>query len=122
MFTYIHLTQEKGWHLVGEIITIHTNSFSEQQEQKGIISPNKRMTVTSLLHQLNAEDLIKDIIRKENQIETSNSTPLIKNLEMSDIFEDKNDKEGNSVTDKLIIEVSQLLELVQVIATHTMEL
>ena len=31
---------------------------------------------------------------------------------MSDIFKDKDDKEGNGVTDKLINEVSQLLVLV----------
>ena len=41
---------------------------------------------------------------------------------MSNIFKNKNDEEGNDVTDKLITEVSQLLELVAVIAKHTMEL
>ena len=41
---------------------------------------------------------------------------------MSDIFKDKNDKEGNSVTDKLIMEISQLLKLVTVIAKHAAEL
>jgi len=37
MFTHIHLTQEKSWHLVKAIIAIHINSFSEQQEHKGMI-------------------------------------------------------------------------------------
>ena len=70
---------------------------------------NKRMIVTSLLHQLNAENLIGGIIKKENQIKNNNSTPLIDDLEISDIFKDKDNKEGNGVTDKLINEVLQLL-------------
>jgi len=80
------------------------------------------MTVTSLLHQLNAEDLTGDIIKKKNQIKTSNSTPLIKDLKISNIFKDKDNKKENSVIIKLITEVSQLLKLVQVIAIHTVEL
>jgi len=71
-----------------------------------MISPNKRMIVTSLLRQLNTEDLTGDIIRKKNQIKDNNSTPLIDNLEMSDIFKDKDNKKGNDVTNKLINEVS----------------
>ena len=80
------------------------------------------MTVTSLLYWLNAKDLIKDIIRKENQIEINNSTPLIKDLEMSDIFKNENDEEGNSIMDKLITEVSWLLELVIIITEYAVEL
>ena len=66
MFTYIHSTQEEDWRLVGETITTHTNSFSKQQEQKGMISLSKKIIVTSLLHQLNAEDLTEDIIKKKD--------------------------------------------------------
>ena len=80
------------------------------------------MTVISLLCQPNAENLTEGIIKKENQIETNNSTPLIEDLEMSNIFKDKNNKEGNSVMDELITKVSQLLELVIVIAEHAAEL
>ena len=83
---------------------------------------SKKMTVTSLLCQLNAEDLTRGIIKKESQIETKVSTPLIKDLEISDIFKDKDDEEGDSVTDKLITEISQLLELVIVIARRAAEL
>jgi len=71
-----------------------------------MISLSKRITVTSLLHQLNAEDLTGGIIKKRDQIKTDNSTPLIKDLEISDIFKDKDNKEGNGVTDKLLDEVS----------------
>ena len=81
-----------------------------------MISLSERITVTSLLHQLDVEDLTGGIIRKEDQIETNNSTPLIKDLEMSDIFKDKDNKKGNGVTDKLLEEVSQLLVLVRLAA------
>jgi len=65
MFTHIHLIQKKNWHSVRKAIATHTNSFSKQQEQKGIISPNKKMIVTSLLHQLNAKNLTGGIIIKK---------------------------------------------------------
>ncbi len=38
MFAFIHSAQENGWQLVGNAITIHTNPFSAQREQKDIIS------------------------------------------------------------------------------------
>ena len=64
------------------------------------------MIVTSLLHWLNTEDLTRDMIREKDQIKNNNSTPLIDNLEISDIFKDKDNKKGNSVTDKLLDKVS----------------
>ena len=70
-----------------------------------MISLSKRMIVTSLLCQLNTEYLTGDIIRKKDQIETSNSTSLIEDLKISDIFEDKDNKKGNSIMDELIIKV-----------------
>jgi len=81
-----------------------------------MISPNKRMIITSLLHQLNAKDLIRGIIKKEDQIKDNNSTPLIDDLEISNIFKDKDNEEGNNVMDKLINEVLQLLVLVRLAA------
>ena len=106
MFACIHLMQEDGWRPVRETIITHTNTFSKQQEQEGMISPSKRMIITSLLCQPDAEDLMGGIIREEDQIETNDSTPLIEDLEMSDIFKNKDDKEGNGVTDVLVTEVS----------------
>ena len=106
MFTYIYLTQKEGWRPVGTVIITYTNSFSKQQEHKGMILLSKRMIVTSLLHQLNAKDLTGDMIREKDQIKTNNSTPLIEDLEVSNIFKNKNDKEGNGVMDELIKEVS----------------
>ena len=66
MFTHIHSMQEEGWCLVREMIITHTNSFSKQQEQKGMISLSKRMIVTSLLHWPDAEDLMGDIIKEKD--------------------------------------------------------
>ena len=70
-----------------------------------MISFSKRIIIISLLHQPNAENLIKGIIKEEDQIETSNNTFLIKDLEMQDIFKDKNEEKRDSVIDKLITEV-----------------
>ena len=49
MFTYIHLMQEDGWHLVKAVIITHTNAFSTQQEQDSIILLKERMVVISQL-------------------------------------------------------------------------
>jgi len=69
------------------------------------------MTVTSLLCQSETEDLIKGIIReKDHQIESGNTTPLINDLEMQDVFKDKNKKRGDGVTD-LISGLVDLLSL-----------
>jgi len=105
MFIYIHLTQEEDWCLVRAVITTHTNSFLKQWEHKGMILLNNKMIVTSLLHWLNIKDLTGDIIREKDQIKTNSSIPLIKDLEMSDIFKNENNKKGNSVIDELITEV-----------------
>ena len=122
IFTHIHSIQEKSWQPVKAMITTHTNTFSTQQKQKGMILLSKRMTVTSLLCQLNAEDLTEGIIREKDQIETNNSTPLIKDLEISNIFKDKNDEEGNGVIDELLDKVSQLLVLVGLVAQQVKDI
>jgi len=100
MFTCVHLTHEEGWWPVGTVIATHTNFFSLQWEHDSIISPNKRMIVISLLQQLEAEDLIKGIIKKkDDQIESGNTTPLIDDLEMQDVFKDKDEEREDGVTD-----------------------
>ena len=69
------------------------------------------MTVTSLLQWSEAEDLIGDIIREEDhQIESGNTTPLINNLEMQDVFKDKDKERGDGVMD-LINRLADLLSL-----------
>ena len=50
MLICIHLTQEEDWRLIKAVIATHTSSFLKQQEHKGMILFNKKMTVTSLLY------------------------------------------------------------------------
>ena len=111
MFTYVHSAQEEGWQLVRETIAIHTSFFSTQQEHNSIVLPNNQIVMMTYACLIDAD---KRGIRnqKENQIKSSNSTPLIKDLEISNIFKDKDDKEGDNIIDKLIKEVLWLLELV----------
>jgi len=69
------------------------------------------MIVTSLLQQLKTKDLMGDIIKKEDyQIKSGNTTPLINNLEMQDVFKNKNKKRRDGVTD-LINGLVDLLSL-----------
>ena len=69
------------------------------------------MVVTSLLQWSETEDLIGGIIRnKKQQIESGNTTPLINDLEMQDVFKDENGERGGSVTD-LIYGLVDLLSL-----------
>ena len=61
---------------------------------------SKKMIITSLLHQSEAKDLIKGIIKEEDhQIELGNTTPLINNLEMQDVFKNKDEEREDSVID-----------------------
>ena len=74
-------------------------------------SPNKKMIITSLLHQSETEDLIKGIIKEEDhQIKSENTTPLSNNLEMQDVFKDEDKERGDNVTD-LINGLVDLLSL-----------
>ena len=60
---------------------------------------------------METEDLIGGIIRnKDYQIELGNTTPLINNLEMQEVFKDKDGKRGGSVMD-LIYRLVDLLSL-----------
>jgi len=100
MFACIHLMQENGWCPVKEVIMTHTNTFLTQQEQDSITLLKERMVVISQLQQSETEDLIGNIIRNEDhQNELGNTTPLINNLEMQEVFKDKNGERGGSVTD-----------------------
>ena len=111
MFACIHLTHKEGWQSIGATIVTHTNFFSTQQEHKGITLLSKRITITSLLHQSEAEDLIGGIIREEDhQIESGNTTPLINDLEMQNVFKDKDEERGDGVID-LINGLVDLLSL-----------
>ena len=111
MFTYIHLAQEEGWWPVNKTIAIHTSFFSIQQEHNSIVSPNNQIIIITYAY---FTDTDKGGIRnqKENEIKTKTGTPLIKDLEISNIFKDKDNKEGNGIINELINKILQLLVLV----------
>ena len=66
--------------------------------------PNDQIVVTTYAHLTDTDKGgIKN--KKKDQIKIKISTPLINDLEISDIFKDKDDKEGNDVINGLIMEV-----------------
>ena len=70
------------------------------------------MIITSLLQQLEADDLTGDIIKNKNQIKPKDTPPLIDDLEMSSIFKDENGEEGDGVMDgikELVLQTVGLL-------------
>jgi len=104
MFACIHLAQKEGWWLINKTIATHTSFFFAQQKHNSIISPNNQIIVTTHAHFIDTD---KGGIRnqKENKTEIKTSTPLIKDLKISNIFKNKDNKEKNGVMDKLINEV-----------------
>ena len=112
IFDFVHSEQEEGWAPSGVAIATHTNFFSSQREQEGMISPNDSINAT-----VRARRTVEDAERcggimsqqEGHQIEDGNATPLINDLEMRDIFEDEDGEEGDGVTD-LILAVVGLLE------------
>src|SRR5271170_4285612 len=99
MFAFMYSVRDEGWRLVGDAIATHTNSFSEQREQEGMISPVDSIRATSLARR--SEERLGGMIRREEgqQIELGDTIPLIDDLEMEDVFEDEDREEGASVTD-----------------------
>ena len=63
------------------------------------------MIVTSLLHQLDAEDLTRDIIRKEDQIKNNNSTPLINDLPKAEWLKKIKEEKPNGVIKQFKLQV-----------------
>jgi len=79
------------------------------------------MAVISLLQQLKTKDLIGDIIKdKKWQIKLGNTTSLINDLEMQDVFEDKDGERGGSVID-LIYGLVDLLSLETQVVKYAMQ-
>jgi transposase InsO family protein len=107
MFARVHSAQEEGWRPVGATMATHTNFFSAQREQEGMTSPNDRIAAITRARLTEAAE--GGIIRNEDhQIESGNTTPLVDDLEMQDVFEDEDGREGGSVTD-LIYGLVELL-------------
>ena len=110
IFNLVHLEQKEGWQLDGAAIIIQTNFFSTQQEQEGMTSPSEKITAIIQVQRLNAKDLIRGIRNKKSyQIKIGHSTPLINDLEIKELFKDKNKEEGAGVTD-FISRIVQVLK------------
>ena len=82
MFAFMHSAHDEGWRPVGDTIAIHTNPFSEQREQRGIISPIDNISEISLIQREEAVDLIRGIRNEGHEIEIKNTTPLVNDLEI----------------------------------------
>ena len=103
MFAFIYLVQEEGWRLEGDTIAIYTNFFSEQREQVGIILLSDRIVKITYARRLDVEDLIEGIRNIGYQIKLGDAIPLIKDLEIGSIFKGEDNKEGDSVTDLVLL-------------------
>ena len=75
-----------------------------------MISLNKRITTVIQAWRLDAKNLIGGIRNKKSyQIKIKHSTPLINNLEIKELFKDKNEEKGVGITD-LISRIIQVLK------------
>ncbi len=82
MFAFVHLAYDKGWRSVGNTIAIYTNPFSEQQEQRNIISLIDSISEMSLTQCKDIVDLISGIRNKNYEIKIKNIIPLVDDLEI----------------------------------------
>ena len=66
-----------------------------------MILPSDRINITVQVRRLEHNNLIGGIIsnKKDYQIAQKDTTPLINDLEITDVFENKNREEGAGVTD-----------------------
>src|SRR6266705_2402022 len=110
MFVFVHSAQEEGWQLEGDTIAMYTNFTFKQREQEGIISPSKRIVKTRRARRLEVEDLMTGIRNEDHQIELEGTAFWIDDLEIKDVFEDEDEKEGVGVID-LINELVEILRL-----------
>ena len=114
MFDFVHSEQEEGWREVGFANATHFSpSRSQREHGNGMTSPSDRISATVRERnsrgeaRLDLEDrdleaaLAMMSLAMGNQIETEDTTPLINDLEMQEVFEDEDGEEGAGVTDAL---------------------
>ena len=103
MFAEVHSEQEEGWRLEGAAIVIQTNFLLAQREQVNIISPSDRITTTTQAWWCTCgNNRYRGIISYLAQTDANkegSTIPLIDNLKITEVFKDKDKKEGASVTD-----------------------
>ena len=103
MFAHVYLAQEDNCQLMGNAIAIYTNPSFAQREQENITLPSNRTTATVQdQHLAEGEGEALSIINNNiNQINQTDIIPLVNNLEILEIFKDKNKEEGDGVIDAL---------------------
>ena len=74
---------------------------------------SKRITATTQVQYLNAENLIRGIRNISYQNNSKSSTPLITDLRVNWTFKDKAEEEGVSITDLMLLVLRLLREDIQ---------
>jgi hypothetical protein len=107
-FDLVHSEHEEGCRDEGLASATQTNpSFAQREHGDGMISPSDSIEATVRARRCTCEDeegleTLKDIMSNDvNQIDQTDITPLIDDLEMLTIFEDEAEEEGDGVTDAL---------------------
>ena len=103
MFDLVYLVQKEGWRLKGAIIVTHTNPFNTQQEQIGMISPNKKITAITRARRSDTKDLTGGVKNINYQNNLKNNIPLIADLKVDQTFKDKAKKKGASIIDLMLL-------------------
>jgi transposase InsO family protein len=103
-FALVHSEHEEGCRDEGLANATQTNpSFAQREQGDGIVSPRDSITATVRDRRTVEEEaealgiMSKDV----NQIDQTDITPLVDDLEMLGIFEDEDEEEGDGVTNAL---------------------
>jgi len=103
MFIEVYSEQEEGWRLDGAAIETQTNPFSTQWEHDSITSPSDRIIATTRARRCACgSDRYRGIISYLAQMDANkegSTAPFINNLEIIEVFKDKDKEEKASVTD-----------------------
>jgi len=107
-FALVHSEQEEGCRDEGLASATQTNpSFAQREHGDGIISPSDSIEATVRARRCTCEEeggleTFRGIMSNDvNQIDQTDITPLVNDLEMLGIFEDEDEEEGDGVTDAL---------------------
>ena len=104
MFALVHSKQEDSCRDEGLASAIQTNlSFAQREYGDGITLPSDSMAaIVRARWTVEEEEGALGIISKDiNQINQTDITPLVDNLEILRIFKDKDKEEGDGVIDSL---------------------
>ena len=104
-FALVHSEQEEGCRDEGLASATQTNpSFAQREQGIAITSPSDSIEETVRRRrstQEREEDALGIVSNDVNQVDQTDITPLVDDLEMLGIFEDEDGEEGDGVTDSL---------------------